>query len=75
MDYAFEFIINNGGIDTDVDYPYTGRDGKCDQYRVRINFCSFFWAHKLWRRVTSNGLATTNEEIYLSELIVIICFV
>ncbi|KAL8128053.1 low-temperature-induced cysteine proteinase-like [Apium graveolens] len=33
MDYAFEFIINNGGIDTDVDYPYTGRDGKCDQYR------------------------------------------
>lgn len=37
MDYAFEFIINNGGIDTDIDYPYTGRDGRCDQYRVSIN--------------------------------------
>lgn len=37
MDYAFEFIINNGGIDTDIDYPYTARDGRCDQYRVRIN--------------------------------------
>ncbi|XP_076941284.1 cysteine proteinase mucunain-like [Bidens hawaiensis] len=30
MDYAFEFIINNGGIDTEEDYPYTGRDGRCD---------------------------------------------
>lgn len=34
MDYAFDFIINNGGIDTDKDYPYKGRDMRCDQYRV-----------------------------------------
>ncbi|KAK9690912.1 hypothetical protein RND81_09G162800 [Saponaria officinalis] len=33
MDYAFQFIINNGGIDTDKDYPYKGTDGSCDQYR------------------------------------------
>ncbi|CAD6259303.1 unnamed protein product [Miscanthus lutarioriparius] len=30
MDYAFEFIINNGGIDTEADYPYKGTDGQCD---------------------------------------------
>ncbi|KAJ1273409.1 hypothetical protein BS78_06G278000 [Paspalum vaginatum] len=30
MDDAFAFIVRNGGIDTDKDYPYTARDGKCD---------------------------------------------
>jgi hypothetical protein len=34
MDYAFEFIINNGGIDTEEDYPYKGTDGRCDVNRV-----------------------------------------
>lgn len=30
MDYAFQFIINNGGIDSEDNYPYTGRNGQCD---------------------------------------------
>lgn len=33
MDYAFEFIIKNGGIDTEKDYPYKGADGRCDEGR------------------------------------------
>ncbi|XP_010556436.1 PREDICTED: cysteine proteinase RD21A-like [Tarenaya hassleriana] len=33
MDYAFKFIINNGGIDTDEDYPYKGYDNVCDTSR------------------------------------------
>ncbi|XP_041004320.1 cysteine proteinase COT44-like [Juglans microcarpa x Juglans regia] len=33
MDYAFEFIINNGGMDTEADYPYQGVNSKCDTAR------------------------------------------
>ncbi|KAK1427441.1 hypothetical protein QVD17_16127 [Tagetes erecta] len=34
MDIAFEYIIKNGGIHSDKDYPYTGRDGMCDANRI-----------------------------------------
>lgn len=42
MDYAFQFIVNNGGIDTEDDYPYKGRDSQCDTNRV-INLIFFTW--------------------------------
>ena len=34
MDYAFQFIIDNGGIDTEQDYLYLGIDNQCDPTRV-----------------------------------------
>ncbi|GFZ21709.1 granulin repeat cysteine protease family protein [Actinidia rufa] len=34
MNGAFEFIISNGGINTDKNYPYKARDGQCDQSKV-----------------------------------------
>ncbi|EFJ44502.1 hypothetical protein VOLCADRAFT_76255 [Volvox carteri f. nagariensis] len=29
MDYAYQWIIKNGGLDTEDDYPYTAEDGVC----------------------------------------------
>ncbi|KAH9663713.1 putative cysteine protease RD21B [Citrus sinensis] len=33
MDYAFQFIIQNGGMDSEQDYPYLGAENKCDPSR------------------------------------------
>lgn len=41
MDYAFEFIINNGGMDTEADYPYQGINSQCDPAKVGIQLSQF----------------------------------
>jgi C1A family cysteine protease len=46
MDYAFEFIMKNGGIDTEEDYPYKAVDSMCDPNRVcdgSISLSSFLF--------------------------------
>lgn len=34
MDYAFDFIVSNGGLRTEDDYPYLMEEGTCEEKRV-----------------------------------------
>ncbi|KAI9201532.1 hypothetical protein LWI28_024933 [Acer negundo] len=35
MDYAYQFIIENHGIDTEEDYPYRGQDNACNKRSLK----------------------------------------
>ncbi|KAJ0026052.1 hypothetical protein Pint_09036 [Pistacia integerrima] len=36
MDYAYQFILDNHGIDTEDDYPFLGREGQCNKQKVTV---------------------------------------
>ncbi|XP_020082743.1 cysteine protease XCP2-like [Ananas comosus] len=36
MDYAFTFIVGNGGLRTEDDYPYLMEEGTCEQQRADL---------------------------------------
>lgn len=38
MDYAYQFVIDNNGIDTEEDYPYKGRETTCDKNKLKRHF-------------------------------------
>jgi C1A family cysteine protease len=40
MDDAFKYIIANKGLDTESDYPYTARDGRCDKTKESTKVAS-----------------------------------
>ncbi|KAK4754103.1 hypothetical protein SAY87_002207 [Trapa incisa] len=40
MDYAFRFIIKNGGLDSERDYPYKGVNARCDRSKVNSKVVS-----------------------------------
>ncbi|CAK9312692.1 unnamed protein product [Citrullus colocynthis] len=37
MDYAYQFVIKNHGIDSENDYPFQGHDGSCRKDKLKRN--------------------------------------
>ncbi|KAK1698115.1 hypothetical protein QYE76_014812 [Lolium multiflorum] len=35
MDYAYKFVVKNGGIDTEEDYPFRQADGTCNKNKLK----------------------------------------
>lgn len=36
MDYAFSFIVSNGGLHKEDDYPYLMQEGTCEEKKVSL---------------------------------------
>ncbi|KAM7521169.1 hypothetical protein LguiB_020131 [Lonicera macranthoides] len=37
MDYAYEFVVKNNGIDTEEDYPYKGGEKSCNKNKLKTH--------------------------------------
>ena len=55
MDYAFQFVVKNGGIDSEADYPYEGMDKPCNKEKVIVSLlcmhvfaCVHMFAHYIF---------------------------
>lgn len=50
MENAFKYVIKNGGIDTEQDYPYEPMDASCDSQKAKKHAAKF----SSWKAVTPN---------------------
>ncbi|KOM30912.1 hypothetical protein LR48_Vigan01g046700 [Vigna angularis] len=64
--HAFEWVIENGGIATKVDYPYTAENGPC---RANLHCCAPPLSNQLVRPWTE-GISFSTPTAYVMEEIV-----
>ncbi|KAL9245580.1 hypothetical protein vseg_019215 [Gypsophila vaccaria] len=58
MNNAFEYILKAGGVERELDYPYTGRDGTCR-----------FDKSKIAAKVSNFSVVSTNEDQIAANLV------
>ncbi|KAJ0913786.1 putative zingipain [Helianthus annuus] len=62
---VFEYVITNGGIASEMDYPFTGVFGACDQEKKKIkaatsdSFCKVPESEEMLKIVVKNQLVTS----------------
>ncbi|EEF48009.1 cysteine protease, putative [Ricinus communis] len=59
MDYAFDYIVNNGGLHKEEDYPYLMEEGTCDEKREEMEVVTISGYH---------DVPENNEESLLKAL-------
>ncbi|PUZ46369.1 hypothetical protein GQ55_7G069900 [Panicum hallii var. hallii] len=59
MDDAFQFIIDNGGLNTESNYPYTASDGTCDSSKASNDAASI----KGYEDVPANDEASLRKAV------------
>nr|ABQ10197.1 actinidin Act4a [Actinidia eriantha] len=65
---AYQFIINNGGINTEANYPYTGRDGVCDQNKKNKKYVTI----DRYENVPSNNEKALQKAVAFQPVSVVI---
>ncbi|CAN8311838.1 unnamed protein product [Cochlearia groenlandica] len=69
MDYAFEFVIKNHGLDTEKDYPYQERDGTCKKDKLKTRVVTI----DSYKGVPSNNEKALMEAVAVQPVSVGIC--
>ncbi|KAJ0638921.1 putative zingipain [Helianthus annuus] len=66
IEHAFDFIVENGGMDTDDDYPHTGKDERCYGFTVLIINVIFlnYLKERLFGLMAMNGFRLTMNNRY-----------
>jgi len=67
MDDAFQYMISNGGIDSELSYPYLAKDGKCN-----YNATACASAVNDYKDVNSGSESSLQKAVYMAPVAVAI---
>jgi len=66
---AYEYLISNGGIESETNYPYTAEDGTCNENSGELEPCKI----TSWNWVTQSSDETVMQSVLYSSSPLSIC--